>query len=100
PKHQRLLQAWKLLSQGNGLELMDETLVAKSPKLEVLKCIHIGLLCVQDHTNDRPNMPTIVQMLGGQLDLPRSKKPTFTCQSLTTNGAILRENKNWTKKNI
>ena len=64
---------------------MDETLVVKSLKVEAMKCIHIGLLCVQDHTNDRPNMLTIVQMLGGQFDLPKPKQPTFTCQSLTTN---------------
>lgn len=30
---------------------------------EVLKCIHIGLLCVQQDPTDRPSMSSVVMML-------------------------------------
>ncbi|KAG6755865.1 hypothetical protein POTOM_039273 [Populus tomentosa] len=41
-------QAWKLWSNGRGLELMDPMLEKSSVATEVLRCIHIGLLCVQE----------------------------------------------------
>lgn len=30
---------------------------------EVLKCIHIGLLCIQQDPTDRPSMSSVVMML-------------------------------------
>ncbi|CAA6668768.1 unnamed protein product [Spirodela intermedia] len=48
------------------------------PMVEVLKCIQIGLLCVQDRPEDRPEMAAVVLMLGGDSGgLPHPKKPEF-----------------------
>lgn len=45
---------------------------------KVLRCIHVGLLCVQDHAADRPTMPDVVSMLLDQsILLPPPKKPAI-----------------------
>ena len=41
---------------------------------EVMKCIQIGLLCVQHDAVHRPTMGDVVAMLTGCLDVPQ---PTF-----------------------
>ncbi|XP_040951802.1 cysteine-rich receptor-like protein kinase 10 isoform X2 [Gossypium hirsutum] len=56
--------AWKLWSKGEGMELLDKHLVESGVPNEVLKCIQIGLLCVQSDPADRPTMSTVVAMLG------------------------------------
>lgn len=40
------------------------------------RCVHIGLLCVQDHPIDRPSMSKVVTMLDVET-LPTPKQPTF-----------------------
>ena len=44
---------------------------------EVLRCIHVSLLCVQHHPNDRLNMTSVVMMLSSEGDLPQPKEPAF-----------------------
>lgn len=44
---------------------------------EALRCIIIGLLCVQEHASDRPTMSAVVFMLGNEAALPTPKKPAF-----------------------
>ncbi|KAG6776898.1 hypothetical protein POTOM_016689 [Populus tomentosa] len=71
--------AWKLWSEGKGLELMDSLLEKSSVATEVLKCIHIGLLCVQEDPVDRPTMSSVVVMLAGDnLKFPIPSKPAFS----------------------
>ncbi|CAL5410562.1 unnamed protein product [Camellia sinensis] len=71
--------AWKLWSEGQGLELMDPILVQSCMVSEVLKCIHIGLLCVQEDAADRPTMSFVVVMLGSEtVTLPPPKQPAFS----------------------
>ncbi|XP_058005446.1 G-type lectin S-receptor-like serine/threonine-protein kinase CES101 isoform X3 [Hevea brasiliensis] len=70
--------AWELWIEHRGLELMDPTLDESCPHNEVLRCIHIGLLCVQDQATNRPTMSDIVSMLTNEtLDLPAPKQPAF-----------------------
>ncbi|KAL7213442.1 hypothetical protein ACSBR2_016048 [Camellia fascicularis] len=77
--HSLLTFAWKLWSEGQGLELMDPILVQSCVASEVLKCIHIGLLCVQEDAADRPNMSFVVVMLGSDtVILPQPKQPAFS----------------------
>ncbi|CAH8360092.1 unnamed protein product [Eruca vesicaria subsp. sativa] len=54
---------WRLWSNGSPLELMDESFRDNYQTGEVIKCIHIALLCVQEEAEDRPTMSDIVQML-------------------------------------
>ncbi|KAL7249450.1 hypothetical protein ACSBR1_011611 [Camellia fascicularis] len=43
----------------------------------MLRSIHVGLLCVQQRPEDRPNMASVVLMLGGEGALTRPKQPGF-----------------------
>ncbi|XP_022716048.1 cysteine-rich receptor-like protein kinase 25 [Durio zibethinus] len=58
-----LSYSWELWSQGEPLELLDPTLGDSCLEDEVIRCIHIGLLCVQEDPAKRPSMTTIVPML-------------------------------------
>lgn len=71
-----LFQVWELWTQGKALELVDSS-EDESVGAEALKCIKIGLLCVQDYANDRPNMSTVVFMLGNDAAVPIPKEPAF-----------------------
>ncbi|KAI3800331.1 hypothetical protein L1987_28420 [Smallanthus sonchifolius] len=70
---------WNLWTQGKALELLDESIRAEFSKDEVLRCIQIGLLCVQEHAEDRPNMSKVLLMLSSDvLNLPQPKYPGFS----------------------
>ncbi|KAF9590365.1 hypothetical protein IFM89_033891 [Coptis chinensis] len=76
---------WQLWNENKALELMDPTLVESYNSQELMRCIHMGLLCVQDHPLDRPTMSTIVSMLCSDATLPIPKQPTFTLQRSPSN---------------
>ncbi|KAE8724421.1 Cysteine-rich RLK (RECEPTOR-like protein kinase) 26 [Hibiscus syriacus] len=70
-----LIFAWKLWSKGEAMELIEEHLLKSSVPTEVLKCIQIGLLCVQA---DPVDGPTVVAMLGKDtITLPLPAEPAF-----------------------
>ncbi|XP_074316812.1 G-type lectin S-receptor-like serine/threonine-protein kinase At4g03230 [Silene latifolia] len=70
--------AWKLWSEDRGMELPELTLRKSCNISEVLKCIQIALLCVQEDPNDRPTMSTVVLMLSSEnASLPSPKQPAF-----------------------
>lgn len=52
--------------EDRPLELVDNMLDVSHSLSEIVRCIHIGLLCVQQRTEDRPNMSTVVLMLGSE----------------------------------
>ncbi|KAH8493482.1 hypothetical protein H0E87_020292, partial [Populus deltoides] len=71
--------AWKLWSDGQGLELMDPILEKSGVATEVLRCIHIGLLCVQEDPADRPTMSSVLHVLASDtIALPIPKQPAFS----------------------
>ncbi|XP_059665743.1 G-type lectin S-receptor-like serine/threonine-protein kinase B120 [Cornus florida] len=75
--------AWKLWCENEGLEMMDPLLVQSFVAEEVLKCIHIGLLCVQDDPAHRPTMSYVVLMLGSDtITLPRPAQPAFSFETV------------------
>lgn len=69
--------AWILWIKGTPLELIDECLAFSSNSSEVLRCIHVALLCVQQRPEDRPNISTVVQILYNENPLPQPKQPGF-----------------------
>lgn len=72
------LQAWKLWQEGKALDMMDQKPGAISKANEILKCINVGLLCVQEDPNDRPTMSDVVIMLGSEaVNLASPKRPAF-----------------------
>ncbi|XP_030939533.1 G-type lectin S-receptor-like serine/threonine-protein kinase At1g11410 [Quercus lobata] len=72
---------WDLWREGKAMEIVDASLGETYPANEVLRCIQIGLLCVQEHARDRPTMLTIVFMLGNDTPLPSPKQPAFISTS-------------------
>ncbi|KAL4288959.1 hypothetical protein AHAS_Ahas19G0338300 [Arachis hypogaea] len=69
-----LSYAWKNWTQNTPLELLDPTLRGSYSRNEVIRCIHIGLLCVQESPSARPSMANILLMLNSYsvtLSLPR-----------------------------
>ena len=56
---------------------MDEQLHDSATASEVLRCIQVGLFCVQERPEDRPNMSMAVLMLNGEKLLPNPSQPGF-----------------------
>ncbi|KAJ0461100.1 putative protein kinase RLK-Pelle-DLSV family [Helianthus annuus] len=47
--------AWRLYSEGKYVDLIDECLGTSYFACEVMRSIHVGLLCVQHRVEDRPD---------------------------------------------
>ncbi|XP_052623919.1 G-type lectin S-receptor-like serine/threonine-protein kinase SRK isoform X2 [Lactuca sativa] len=77
--HNLIGHAWGLHKEGKSLELVEECINIESMNLsEVMRSIHVGLLCVQQRPEDRPTMATVVLMLGStEGELPQPKLPGF-----------------------
>jgi hypothetical protein len=73
-----LVQAWRLWKDDKTMDLVDSSIAESCSKNEVLLCIHIGLLCVQDNPNSRPLMSSVVFMLENeQAALPAPIQPVY-----------------------
>lgn len=58
---------------------------AGGSSLRALRYINVGLLCVQENPNERPNMSSVVSMLSSEIEaLPQPKKPAFSASTLMT----------------
>ncbi|KAK9155322.1 hypothetical protein Sjap_002802 [Stephania japonica] len=69
---------WNLWEEGKGLDLMDAAMQDSYSAAEVLKCIHIGLLCVQERAEDSSTMDYVVLMLNSEVPkLLQPKQPEF-----------------------
>ncbi|GJN40535.1 hypothetical protein PR202_gb29765 [Eleusine coracana subsp. coracana] len=69
---------WKNWVEGTVAEIADTGLGRHYPRGEVLKCINIGLLCVQQNPTDRPSMSAIVVMLGSDtVSLEAPYRPAY-----------------------
>ncbi|CAI0460702.1 unnamed protein product [Linum tenue] len=73
--------AWKHWVNGTALKIVDSTLGEEFKKDEVLKCINIGLLCVQEAAEKRPTMSDIILKLGSYTK--RGGSPLLTGFSIT-----------------
>ncbi|KAF3653629.1 G-type lectin S-receptor-like serine/threonine-protein kinase [Capsicum annuum] len=68
----------KKIAGTQALDVMDPTLVDTFNENEVLKCINVALLCVQQDSGDRPTMSNVIIMLGSEsMTLPRPNQPAF-----------------------
>ncbi|KAD2804880.1 hypothetical protein E3N88_38257 [Mikania micrantha] len=72
--------AWRLYREGRSIDLIDASLGESWPVYEVLRSIHIGLLCVQQRAEDRPTTAVVVDMLAGEGSLPSPTQPAFFIQ--------------------
>ncbi|XP_076908664.1 G-type lectin S-receptor-like serine/threonine-protein kinase At4g27290 [Bidens hawaiensis] len=79
PNHDNNLigHAWRMYNEGRSVELIDSTLDEPNDSFEVLRSIEVGLLCVQQSPEDRPDMQSVVRMLGSEGALPKPMQPAF-----------------------
>ncbi|KAL8093539.1 G-type lectin S-receptor-like serine/threonine-protein kinase At4g27290 [Apium graveolens] len=68
---------WKQYNECNLLEVVDSVVLESSNEHEVFRVIQIGLLCVQEYPEDRPNMSSTIMMLTSDDALPIPKQPGF-----------------------
>ncbi|KAJ9537850.1 hypothetical protein OSB04_030583 [Centaurea solstitialis] len=70
--------AWELWQQGDALEFEDPTLADTCVVDQLLRTIHVALLCVQENAIDRPVMSDVISMLiNDTMLLPTPKRPAF-----------------------
>ncbi|XP_054813951.1 G-type lectin S-receptor-like serine/threonine-protein kinase SD1-13 isoform X5 [Prosopis cineraria] len=84
--------AWRLWKEGIPLKLIDEHVEKHCIDSEVLRCIHIGLLCLQHHPDDRPDMASVVVMLSSEGVLPQPKEPAFLLENIQVGGECSHKN--------
>ncbi|KAL9670180.1 hypothetical protein QQ045_007731 [Rhodiola kirilowii] len=73
--------AWECWRSGSTLNLVDPAII-NGPSNEIMRCIHIGLLCVQENVTARPSMATVVLMLSSfSLSFPLPSEPAFFIHS-------------------
>lgn len=69
--------------EGNGLQLVDDLLESSFSASEVLSCMKVGLLCIQERPDDRPTMSFVVLMLGTDYTfLAEPRSPGFLARKL------------------
>lgn len=77
------MQIWNHWRNGTPTEVLDPTMMGSCSRNEVLRCIQIGLLCVQDDPADRTTMSTVVLMLSSySVSLSAPQKPAFLSKGL------------------
>ncbi|EMS54495.1 Receptor-like serine/threonine-protein kinase SD1-7 [Triticum urartu] len=73
--------AWRLWREGNALTLLDEAVASGGggrESEEVLRCVQVGLLCVQERPEDRPHMATVFLMLANlSVVMPQPRHPGY-----------------------
>ncbi|XP_057959329.1 G-type lectin S-receptor-like serine/threonine-protein kinase At4g27290 isoform X2 [Malania oleifera] len=70
--------AWRLWKEGRALELVNgEPYEVSCHVPTILRCIHVGLLCVQQQPEDRPNMSSVLLLLSSEGTLPQPNQPGF-----------------------
>ncbi|KAF3455517.1 hypothetical protein FNV43_RR00148 [Rhamnella rubrinervis] len=71
---------WELWNEGTALDIVDPALCQPFSTDLVSRCIHIGLLCVQEAATERSTMSDVIFMLGNETTLPPPNTSAFTLQ--------------------
>ncbi|KAJ3693660.1 hypothetical protein LUZ60_009140 [Juncus effusus] len=82
-----LAHTWKLWVEGNQLALVDSLVTGPCPVSDLVRCIRLGLLCIEECPEDRPSMASVVLMLSSENSvLPEPKKPVI-CIRINSTGS-------------
>ncbi|KAK7380206.1 hypothetical protein VNO78_32704 [Psophocarpus tetragonolobus] len=70
---------WRQWRGETMLSILDPIIKKNYSEIEVIKCIQIGLLCVQQNPNDRPTMVEVVLYLSNNhlIEMPNPQEPAF-----------------------
>ncbi|CAN6332565.1 unnamed protein product [Urochloa humidicola] len=89
-----LTYVWRHWSRGNVEALLEGCPTEGRRPQEMLRCIHVGLLCVQEDPQLRPSMASVVVMLNSRsITLPAPAAPAFavTGRAFTVAGGAVRD---------
>jgi hypothetical protein len=82
------VQVWEHWEAGKVTELVDPSMGGSFAEGDALRCIHIGLLCVQGDPAARPVTSSVVMMLSSDnFSLQSPSKPGFFARITTANMA-------------
>ncbi|TKY66648.1 G-type lectin S-receptor serine/threonine-protein kinase SD1-1 [Spatholobus suberectus] len=90
--------AWTLWKEQNALQFIDSSIKDSYVISEVLRCIHVSLLCVQQYPEDRPTMTSVIQMLGSEMELVEPKEPGFFPRRISNEGNLSSNQNQMTSK--
>lgn len=80
---------WEKWRGGRAMEIVDPALGGRYQGGDVLRCVQIGLLCVQENPNDRPTMSTVVVMLNSEtVSLQPPTRPAFCAGKSDANASL------------
>ncbi|KAJ1291256.1 hypothetical protein BS78_02G303100 [Paspalum vaginatum] len=83
-----LTTVWEHWEAGTVAELVDPSMGGSFPEGDMLRCIHIGLLCVQGDPAARPVMSSVVMMFSSDtVALQPPSKPGFFAANNSANAA-------------
>ncbi|XP_060189721.1 cysteine-rich receptor-like protein kinase 44 isoform X3 [Lycium barbarum] len=79
-------QAWSSWRNGTTINFIDPMLRGTSGLVrDIMRCVHIALLCVQENVVDRPTMAAVVLMLSSlSLSLPVPSVPAYYMHNNTS----------------
>ncbi|XP_074270053.1 cysteine-rich receptor-like protein kinase 25 isoform X2 [Silene latifolia] len=71
---------WKQWNEDNNISLIDPIIAYQGFEAEISKCIHVGLLCVQEYAQDRPDISDVIAKLSASsmAGFQKPKQPGFT----------------------
>ncbi|XP_050379933.1 uncharacterized protein LOC126797337 [Argentina anserina] len=70
--------AWELWTEDKVLDIMDKNLQESCNRSQFIKCVNVGLLCVQEDPVDRPTMSNVITLLDSETAIPATpKQPAF-----------------------
>ncbi|CAI8610479.1 unnamed protein product [Vicia faba] len=81
--------AYELWMEGRGVEFLDPKLDDSTSDCKIMRCMQIGLLCVQDNSADRPSMlevDSLIKNEGTLVDTP--KMPAFSMKKHGSNSRL------------
>ncbi|CAA2973564.1 G-type lectin S-receptor-like serine threonine-kinase At4g03230 isoform X1 [Olea europaea subsp. europaea] len=80
---------WRLWSENKALDIVDPILLESCEKSEIIKCINVGLLCVEEDPSNRPTMSNVVFMLSGEIAvLPVPNQPAFVMRKRSSSNQL------------
>ncbi|RHN51948.1 putative protein kinase RLK-Pelle-DLSV family [Medicago truncatula] len=87
-----LNHVWRQWMDQTPISILDLNIKEDYSANEVIKCIQIGLLCVQNDPNARPSIVTVASYLSSYaIELPTPKEPAFFLHGRTYSDVLALE---------
>jgi len=86
------LQVWRNWTNQTPLSILEPNMKENYFETEVIRCIEIGLLCVQENPNMRPTIAEVVSYLNDlTIELPSPQEPAFFSHGIDQKAVMQQE---------